>query len=153
MHIRDSRRVFTHAIHSRYCLYRPSLPGRTDHYTCVSMSAQENAKIYEMMRQLKFGEGRTVEELMKSDDQLKGAEAGRLRDWFSGHRMVPGTDLKDEFGRATFFGLLDVLQVDIIARTKKHAASGESDPHAATVRDIYNASQNSRDSSEHLQCL
>lgn len=52
--------------------------------------------------------------------------------------MVPGRDIQDDFGRAVFFGLLDVLQEDIIARTQKHAKSGESDPRAATVRDIYN---------------
>ena len=52
--------------------------------------------------------------------------------------MVPGRDLEDDFGRAVFFGLLDVLQEDVDKRKKDCAAKGESDPGAATVRDIYN---------------
>lgn len=51
--------------------------------------------------------------------------------------MAPSRDLKDDFGRAVFNGLLDVLREDINKRIKKHAENGESDPRAATVRDIY----------------
>ena len=81
---------------------------------------------------------RSLTEGRQSNDPLKGAEAARLRQWFSEHRMVPNRDLKDDFGRAVLLGQLDVIQEDISKRIKKHAENGESDPRAATVRDIYN---------------
>ncbi|KZT66485.1 hypothetical protein DAEQUDRAFT_758710 [Daedalea quercina L-15889] len=102
-----------------------------------AMDALKQARILEIARQLSAGEGRTVEQLIASNDPLKGAEAGRLRQWFSSHHMTPATDLKDDFGRAVFFGLLDVLQEDIIGQTQKHVQRGAPDPRAATVRDIY----------------
>ncbi|TFY61984.1 hypothetical protein EVJ58_g4162 [Rhodofomes roseus] len=118
------------------------------------------ARALEIERQLNAGEGRyvafspsnvaqvvpnvsldrcnrTVEELIKSDDPLKGVEAARLRRWFSSSKMIPLRDLTDDFGSAVLFGRLEVVQADILARMHKHAQRSTPDPRAAVVRDIY----------------
>ncbi|KAH9841136.1 uncharacterized protein C8Q71DRAFT_846309 [Rhodofomes roseus] len=95
------------------------------------------ARALEIERQLNAGEGRTVEELIKSDDPLKGVEAARLRRWFSSNKMIPLRDLTDDFGSAVLFGRLEVVQADILARMHKHAQRSTPDPRAAVVRDIY----------------
>ncbi|KAH9948584.1 hypothetical protein B0H21DRAFT_733158 [Amylocystis lapponica] len=85
--------------------------------------ASENSallsQIIELASQANAGGGRPLEELLNSNDPLKGVESQRLRNYFTSESMEPGRDL-DEYGRAIFMGDLGSVQKDFSERVSKH---------------------------------
>ncbi|KAI0363850.1 hypothetical protein BV20DRAFT_1125987 [Pilatotrama ljubarskyi] len=55
------------------------------------------------------GLGRSIEELVRTDERLSGAESQRLRTYCSSNSLEPGRDL-DRFGQAVMMGHLDALK-------------------------------------------
>ncbi|KAI0763314.1 hypothetical protein BD413DRAFT_211632 [Trametes elegans] len=55
------------------------------------------------------GAGRTLEQLLETDDLLSGPESQRLRTYFTSNHMNPQRDL-DEYGRAVLLGNIDALR-------------------------------------------
>ncbi|KAI0788291.1 hypothetical protein C8Q74DRAFT_1257221 [Fomes fomentarius] len=57
-----------------------------------------------LLSQMLSGGGRSLDELLKTDNMLSGAESQRLRMHFSTTEMIPSRDLKDPVGSAIFEG-------------------------------------------------
>ncbi|KAI0806078.1 hypothetical protein BC629DRAFT_1590498 [Irpex lacteus] len=74
------------------------------------------------------GLGRPIEELLKTDEPLKGVESQRLRTYFTSNQMIPARDL-DEYGRLIFMGDLDGVKRACARRlaTLKEGGMSEED--------------------------
>ncbi|KAF8799057.1 hypothetical protein BYT27DRAFT_7121126 [Phlegmacium glaucopus] len=84
------------------------------------------------------GEGRTLEELKRSTEVLRGQESLRLRTFCTNTRMVPARDLDNEYGRLLFEGRLDLIALDYTNRLhdKPETMSAEA-TMAAVAQDIF----------------
>ncbi|CCL99798.1 uncharacterized protein FIBRA_01822 [Fibroporia radiculosa] len=65
------------------------------------------------------GPGRPLQELLQSDEPLKGAESQRLRSYFTSNRMEPSRDL-DDLDRVIFKGNLDLVKDTFTALAPSH---------------------------------
>ncbi|TFK93793.1 hypothetical protein K466DRAFT_510948 [Polyporus arcularius HHB13444] len=82
--------------------------------------------------------GRPLEELMKTNEILSGAESQRLRTFFSSNCMEPSRDL-DVFGGAVMMGDLDGLRLmhaESVARYRLSSATDEA-ARASAAQEIY----------------
>ncbi|KAI0636295.1 hypothetical protein C8Q77DRAFT_1192027 [Trametes polyzona] len=84
------------------------------------------------------GMGRSLEELLRTDELLSGAESQRLRTYFSSNGLEPTRDL-DAFGQAVFFGDLPALKSIYNERLAhfRQLASDEATALSTTTKDIY----------------
>ncbi|KAI0788284.1 hypothetical protein C8Q74DRAFT_1367032 [Fomes fomentarius] len=92
-----------------------------------------------VMSQLFSTEGRSLDDLLKTDDTLSGAESQRLRLHFSSARMIPPPWFDDSFGNAVYTGDLTTLKKLHADKLTGHlkASGNEEAARAATVKDIY----------------
>ncbi|KIY69817.1 hypothetical protein CYLTODRAFT_372073 [Cylindrobasidium torrendii FP15055 ss-10] len=105
------------------------------------MSADLKARFDAFTRSQITSEGRSLEELKRSTDVLKGQESLRLRQFCANECMEPGRDL-DEFGRLLLSGSLQDVKNDYAKRISKYSNStGASSSSELTaeerVRDDY----------------
>ncbi|KIY51079.1 hypothetical protein FISHEDRAFT_57191 [Fistulina hepatica ATCC 64428] len=73
--------------------------------------------------------GRSIEELVKSNDRLSGVEAQRLRSYFTSNYMIPSRDF-DVYGKMLLAGNLDAIREHFQAQTQLLTADGVA-PEAA----------------------
>ncbi|KAI0353694.1 hypothetical protein OH77DRAFT_578686 [Trametes cingulata] len=84
------------------------------------------------------GLGRSIEELMRTDERLSGVESQRLRTYFSSNSLEPARDL-DLFGRAVMMGDLDGLKSIYQIRLAHFSslAADEEAARSAAMKEIY----------------
>ncbi|KAM5544833.1 hypothetical protein V8D89_001731 [Ganoderma adspersum] len=82
--------------------------------------------------------GRPLEELLKTNEILSGAESQRLRTFFSHNCMEPSRDL-DMYGRYVMMGDLEAIQLLYADSVASHRSSCDSDAAArsAATGEIY----------------
>ncbi|KAK7678589.1 hypothetical protein QCA50_018461 [Cerrena zonata] len=80
-------------------------------------------KIWALSHQADAGSGRSLETLLSGNDQLKGQEAQRLRNFYSSNCMEPSRDL-DSYGRCLCIGELQSVQDDFQERVEQHETTG-----------------------------
>lgn len=78
------------------------------------------------------GQGRSLSELLNSNDPLQGPESQRPRSYFTSNWMEPDRDL-DDYGRRIMMGDLASVQDDFARRESQHMA--EADTTEATRAD------------------
>ncbi|KAH9847812.1 hypothetical protein C2E23DRAFT_889598 [Lenzites betulinus] len=85
-----------------------------------------------------IGIGRSIEELMRTNELLSGAESQRLRTFFSNNTMEPGRDL-DAFGGMVLLGDLDGLKTMHDERVGhfRQLAKDEDSARSAAANEIY----------------
>ncbi|EED77867.1 predicted protein [Postia placenta Mad-698-R] len=71
------------------------------------------------------GQGRSLSELLNSNDPLQGPESQRLRSYFTSNWMEPDRDL-DEYGRRIMMGDLASVQDDFARRESQHMAEADT---------------------------
>ncbi|KAJ7729786.1 hypothetical protein B0H16DRAFT_1428114 [Mycena metata] len=113
------------------------------------MNSAQKAQFQGMLDGQK-GVGRSLSELMETNETLKGAESQRLRSFFTSNSMEPGRDL-DEYGHILAMGDLEAVKADFEERVARHAllaagsrAGPSTDaaavpltPEAAAAQEIY----------------
>ncbi|KAI1788693.1 hypothetical protein LXA43DRAFT_1063448 [Ganoderma leucocontextum] len=82
--------------------------------------------------------GRSLEELLKTDEMLSGAESQRLRTFFSTNHMEPSRDL-DMYGRYVMMGDLETIQLLYNDSIVEHRSKCDTDNTArsAATQEIY----------------
>jgi len=87
------------------------------------------AMLHRLAASVDNGQGRTLQQLLATNDPLKGVESQRLRTFFTTESMEPYRDL-DDFGRMIFAGDLEGVKSNFTNRMLRLSASAGS-PDAA----------------------
>ncbi|THH01694.1 hypothetical protein EW026_g1051 [Hermanssonia centrifuga] len=84
------------------------------------------------------GNGRTLEELFRSKDPLKGEEAQRLRTFCTSNSVIPARDL-DQYGLALMIGDLMSVKSDFSGRVARLASATRSveEARAAAAKELF----------------
>ncbi|KAH9481904.1 hypothetical protein JR316_0006434 [Psilocybe cubensis] len=95
-------------------------------------------RLGQLAREHATDEGRSLEELKKTKEILKGAESQRLRRFCTSERMVPGRDL-DELGKAILMGDFDYVSLDFSRRIAEQMMTlGREKAFSAAAEQYYN---------------
>ncbi|KZT66483.1 hypothetical protein DAEQUDRAFT_767951 [Daedalea quercina L-15889] len=83
-------------------------------------------------------QGRSLHELLQTDDPLSGVESQRLRSFFTSECMEPARDL-EPYGAAIFSGDLASVMKEFFSRVSRNRASSgsEEDARKAVAQEIY----------------